>query len=149
MTLLYASTPTETSRVSRPIAGTNDDELYQTDRYGQSFSYEFVSYLIDFKSSSLASSLLILLLQPVVSGRYYNITIKLAETFENLDRRVFNIKVDDQVAFGNVDILQNVALDEAYDLEYTTEAMANRIVISFEGIIEFAKVCAIIVKEVI
>ena len=48
--------------MSRRIEGTLDDKLYQTDRFGQGFSYEIVSHLIDvLKSySGLAFSLIIL-----------------------------------------------------------------------------------------
>jgi uncharacterized repeat protein (TIGR02543 family) len=76
------------------ISGTDDDPIYQTERWGNS------SYAI----SGLPQG-------------NYNVVLKFAETYWNAAaRRIFDVVIEDQVAIDNLDIFAQVGFNHAYDV---------------------------------
>jgi len=117
---------------SGTIEGTDEDTLYQTERnsgLGSSFSYNL----------------------PVTVGKSYRITIKLAEIWHKVDnvdkQRVFDILVEGETAFNDVDIYYLVGGYTALDLEHTYVAGDGTLDIKFNNFLQKAKVSAILVEE--
>jgi hypothetical protein len=78
------------------IAGTNDDVLYQSSRYGEptDFSYNI----------------------PIANGTY-DVTFKFAEIFyTSVGDQVFDVIMEGSIVIDNLDILTQVAQNEAYDV---------------------------------
>jgi len=119
------------------ITGTNDDVLYQTERHTKS----------EFKGFSYSLS--------VVQGNTYRITLKLAELFWKADpaqysgwERIFDILVEGEVAFDNINIFTRVGgLNKVYDLQYKYTATDSMLDIEFRKVKRAAKVNAILVEE--
>jgi hypothetical protein len=87
-----------TAPVSAALPNPADQVLYQTQRYGASFSYSF----------------------PVPAGNY-QVTLKFAETyFTAAGDRAFNVAIDGTTELSNFDIFasaggENIALDKVYN----------------------------------
>ena len=97
------------------IAATVDDTLYQSERYGSSFTYSFT-----------------------VPAGSYQVTMKFAETFFTNDvdsgQRTFNVVINGTTVLTNFDVKAtaggaNIALDRVFAV--TTGAGANNIQIQF------------------
>lgn len=115
---------------SIPIAGTSDDELYQTERYG-SFSYAI----------------------PVPSNGPYDIRLHFAELFFGLPgggssggvgSRVFDVTIEGNPVLTNFDILSEVdpatALQKELDDIEITDGVVN---IQFTSVVQSPKISAI------
>ncbi len=97
------------------IAATVDDTLYQSERYGSSFTYSFT-----------------------VPAGSYQVTMKFAETFftngSSSGQRTFNVVINGTTVLTNFDVKAtaggaNIALDRLFAV--TTGAGANNIQIQF------------------
>ena len=81
--------------VTSPINGTTDDALYQTERYGNPFTYTFN-----------------------VPAGSYQVTLKFAETYTGITaagQRVFNVLINGSQVLTNLDIFSEVGLNSADD----------------------------------
>jgi len=89
-------------------------------------------------------------MQPGVEpGKHYKITFKVAETgMRSIQRRQFNIFVNGRLAYENINILDNVARDTAFDLVHYTVATKSILPIRFGGVNGDAVSSAILVEEV-
>ena len=123
----YASGGTLYSK-SVPIVGTNEDALYQTERYG-AFTYEI----------------------PVPESGEYNIRLHFAELYfgvgsqtGGVGSRVFNVSIEGNPVLTNFDILSEVspatALQKAFDNVVITDGFAT---IQFSAVIENPKISGI------
>jgi hypothetical protein len=112
-----------THKTKAAIAGTTDDALYQSERYG-SFTYNI----------------------PVANGDYV-VTLKFAELyFSATGRRVFDVLIEGGKVVNNLDVFAQVGKNTAYDVTVSvrvTDAMLN---ITFRSIINYAKVNAIVIS---
>ena len=105
---------------SVPIAGTTDDILYQTERWGAS------SYSI-----------------PMANGNY-NLTLKFAETYWSAaGKRIFDVTVNGQTVVSNLDIFAKVGKDTAYDVVLPVSVTNGTLAIKFVNKVDNAKICAI------
>ena len=110
--------------VSNPIDGTADDPLYQSERFGN-FSYAL----------------------PVPNGNY-TVVLKFAEIYwDQAGKRVFSVLFEGQQAIGNLDIFALVGKNRAYDVSLPVSVTDGVLNISFQSIVDYAKVSAIEVKE--
>jgi Malectin domain/Bacterial TSP3 repeat len=105
------------------IAGTADDRLYQSERFGN-FSYNI----------------------PVTNGNY-EVTLKFAEVyFSAVGQRVFNVSVEGKTVLSNVDIVAKVGPRTAYDVTIPTSVNDGVLNISFSSVVNNAKVSGIKVE---
>lgn len=82
-------------------------------------------------------------------GKHYKITFKQVETGgRRLRDRQFNIFANGRLAYENINILDNVARDTAFDLVHYTVATDDSLPIRFEGVVYDALSSAILVEEV-
>ena len=98
------------------IANTLDDELYQSERYGN-FIYSF----------------------PVITGATYTINLLLCELYAEvfaLGKRVFRVKANNQIVLDNLDIFAEVGARAALIKSFSFTATSNILEISTEGIAE-------------
>ena len=98
------------------IANTLDDELYQSERYGN-FIYSL----------------------PVIAGVTYTINLLICETFGALfalGKRVFRVKANNQIVLDNLDIFAEVGANAPLIKSFTFTATSNILEISTEGIVE-------------
>ncbi len=111
------------------IAGTTDGKLYQTERYGDYFSFSV----------------------PVATGPY-QVTLKFAEiywtetSFERLampGQRVFHVTLEEQLVLHNFDILAEVTPNTALDKTFQVNVGDGALDLVFIGIANNAKVSAI------
>jgi malectin (di-glucose binding ER protein)/glycosyl hydrolase family 26 len=105
------------------IAKTTDPALYQTNRYGKSFSYNFG-----------------------VPNGTYTVDLKFAETYwTTAGQRVFNVSLNNQTALSNFDILAqpNAAPKTAVDKVFTTTVTNGTLSIAFSTIRDNAQINAI------
>jgi hypothetical protein len=108
-----------------PIAGTVDDTLFQTERYG-TFSYAV----------------------PVANGTY-SITFHFAELYwTSAGKRIFNVTVEGQPAITNLDIFAQVGANTALDRVVTATVTDGTLNIAFITVADNAKVSAIEVAAV-
>ncbi len=114
--------------ITAPIAGTNDDALYQTERYGN-FTYEV----------------------PVPVAGEYDIRLHFAELFFGVGgqsggpgSRIFNVSIEGVSVLNNFDILAETdpatALQKEFNNISITDGIAN---IQFTSVVNSAKVAAI------
>jgi hypothetical protein len=108
---------------SRRIAGTADEPLYRTERYGD-FSYAV----------------------PVPSGRYA-VTLKFAEIYwlrpDQRDARVFDVWIEGQRVLTGFNILAEVPANTALDKTFAVDVADGRLDVRFATIRDNAKVGAI------
>jgi len=102
------------------ISGTDDDVIYQTERYGN-FSYNI----------------------PVTNG-FYNVILKFAEIYwDNQNYRVFNVIAEGQTIIKNFDILFRTMKNTAYDVVVPVEVEDGSLNINFVTITDNAKLSAL------
>lgn len=111
------------ARTTAAIAGTTDDVLYQSERWGN-FSYSV----------------------PVANGNY-SVTLKFAEIyFSAAGKRVFSVAINGQSAISNLDLFARVGKNVAYDVTIPVAVINGAITINFTGQVDDAKVSAIQIK---
>ncbi len=109
-----------TAETGSPIAGTSDDPLYQSERYGD-FGYQF----------------------PVPNGPY-TVTLKFAEFYWNsAGQRVFDVLLEGQPVLSNFDILAQVAPNTALDRIFTANVSDGSLTIEFRTRVDNAKLSAL------
>ncbi|MGH2350967.1 MAG: malectin domain-containing carbohydrate-binding protein, partial [Chloroflexota bacterium] len=109
-----------TYAVTAPISDTNDDTLYQTERYG-TFSYTL----------------------PALNGSY-TVTLKFAEIFHTAPgQRVFHADLEGQRVLTDFDILAEVSPNTALDKTFTATVADGQLDIAFTTVRDAAKVAAI------
>jgi len=117
-----------TTEVSIPIAGTNDDALYQSERFG-AFSYEI----------------------PVPADGDYDIRLHFAETFFGVGSqpggpgsRVFNVSIEGNPVLTNFDILSEVDAATALQKEFDNIAVSDGFAsIAFTAVTQNPKISGI------
>ncbi len=116
------STGGQTYSTQSPIAGTEDDVLYQTERYG-TFSYKF----------------------RVPNGNYL-VTLKFAEIYAGAaGQRIFGVKIEGKEVIGNLDIFSNVGKNTALDRTIPVTVADGELNIDFYASKNNAKINAILV----
>ena len=105
------------------IAGTADDRLYQSERYGN-FSYKI----------------------PVANGDYL-VTLKFAEIYwSQVGQRVFNVSMEGKVVLSNLDLVAKVGPKAAYNVSLPVTVTDGILTIGFQSVVNHAKVSAIKVE---
>ena len=114
----------QTAGVSRPIAGTQDDALYQSERYGD-FSYAI----------------------PVPTGGDYEVTLRFAETcWQSSGQRVFDVEAEGQEVVTDLDLYAEVGRDAAYDVTRTVSVTDGTLNLTFTTDTDNATVSAIAIR---
>ncbi len=116
-------TTSKTAFSSATIAGTSDPTLYQSYRYGNHFSYNFI-----------------------LPNGDYNVTLKFAETQKTqLGQRVFNVAVNGSTVLTNFDVLSEVSPNTALNKTFPIKVTNNNIRIDFSADIDKAMISAILI----
>jgi hypothetical protein len=114
----------DTYTTSAAIAGTKDDSLYQSLRYGD-FSYSI----------------------PVANGDYV-VTMKFAEIYyTQVGERVFNVLMEGIKVINNLDIVDRVGPNKAYNVTKTVHVSDGALTITFQSVIGNATVSAMTVLQ--
>jgi hypothetical protein len=114
-------TTSNSASSSAIIAGTSDPTLYQSYRYGRSFSYNFI----------------------LLNGNY-QVTLKFAETYwTQPGQRIFNVTIDGKTVLTNFDVLSQVPPNTALDKTFLITVTNNTIKIDFSASIDTAMISAI------
>jgi len=114
-----------TGRTYSAIAGTEDDTLYKTERYGN-FSYSV----------------------PVPNGNYL-VNFKFAENhWSSPNRRIFNVEIEGQQVITNLDIFAKVGKNRAYDVSIPVSVNDGVLRIDFISVKDKAKISAISIQKV-
>ena len=117
---LYSGGKTFISSTS--IDDTEDDPLYQSERYGN-FSYDI----------------------PLANGSYL-VTLKFAEIYHNDDgRRIFDVEMEGNEAISNLDVFARVGKYAAYDVTVPVDVEDGILNIEFYTDKDNAKVSAILI----
>ncbi|WP_160164147.1 malectin domain-containing carbohydrate-binding protein, partial [Nafulsella turpanensis] len=117
----YFSPSSTYSNTSLNIAGTTDDALYQSERYGANFSYDI----------------------PVPSGSYL-VRLHFAEIYHTLaGKRVFNVAAEGNPILTNYDIMADVGYAVAVIKESEVNVTDGTLNLSFTTIADNAKISAI------
>jgi hypothetical protein len=112
-----------TYRTTAAIAGTTDDALYQSERYGN-FTYNV----------------------PVANGDYV-VTLKFAEIyFSSAGMRVFDVLIEGAKVVSNLDVLAQVGRNTAHDVTVSVRVTDGMLNITFRSIFNNAKVSAIVIS---
>ncbi|HYX07011.1 MAG TPA: malectin domain-containing carbohydrate-binding protein, partial [Bacteroidales bacterium] len=107
------------------ISGTEDDQLYQTERFGKNFSYAI----------------------PVENGSY-QITLMFAEIFHSsAGQRVFNVSIEGEEVINNLDIYTKAGKNAAYNETHEVTITDGVINIAFTTVTDNAKISAIKVNN--
>ncbi|QNP51181.1 hypothetical protein H9L05_13895 [Hymenobacter qilianensis] len=129
----FAPTPGNSYTTSTAIANTSDDGLYQSERYGNPFSYAF----------------------PVTSGQQYRVVLHFAEIDKwGSGLRVFDVSAEGSKVLDNYDIFQKAGGNfKAISETFTVTAADGTLNLAFsalasEGGVDNAKVSAIEVYSV-
>ena len=102
----------ETYSTSVAISGTEDDALYQTERYGDGATYSI----------------------PVENGTYA-VTVKFAELYHNSSAEIdFDVVIEGFVAAANLDVWDQVGKNTAYDVTATVTVSDGMLNISANNI---------------
>ena len=108
------------------ISGTTDDPLYQSERWGNSFSYSI----------------------PMVNGDY-EVTLMFAEiNFNSAGRRVFNVAIEGTQVITNLDIWAKVGKNAAYNKTNVVTVSDGQLNIAFSPVVENPKISAIQVQRI-
>ena len=108
------------------ISGTTDDPLYQSERWGNSFSYSF----------------------PLVNGDY-EVTLMFAEiNFSSAGKRVFNVAIEGTQVITNLDIWAKVGKNAAYNKTNIVTVSDGQLNIAFSPFVENPKISAIRVQRI-
>jgi len=107
---------------SDPIAATEDDTLYQTERWGEQFSY----------------------IKNLENGRY-TITLKFAEVYWSAPgKRVFSVDIEGQNKIPQLDLVSTIGKNAAYDVVLKgIELIDGELNLDFNGSVDAAKISAI------
>jgi hypothetical protein len=120
----YSGT-TGTFTTAHSISGTASPVLYQSERYGANFQYQF----------------------SVPNGTYM-VTLKFAEIYwTHADQRVFNVTINGQPALSNFDIVRMAGPNAAIDWTFVVSNTGGQITIQFTGVVNNAKVSAIQIRS--
>ena len=104
------------------IAATEDDLLYQSERYGN-FSYNI----------------------PVKNGEY-EVTLKFAEIYwTTAGQRVFDVLIEGKTVISKLDLVAKVGSKAAYNVTVPVIVADGMLNISFQSVVDFAKISAITV----
>jgi len=115
----------QTYQTQTPISGTQDDPLYQSERFGE-FEYHF----------------------PVEPGQY-QITFKFAEIyFSDPRRRVFHVRVENALVIQNLDIFLLGGNFSAYDVHVPIQVQDGTLDILMVPGIENPKLSALVVRKI-
>ena len=108
---------------SNTIAGTSDDELYQSQRYGYGSEFSYAIPLADWN---------------------YDITLRFAEMYyDTAGQQVFSVSAEGNEIITDLDILSQAGKYEAYDVTITSVNVADGVLdLTFAGIND-AAICAI------
>ena len=110
---------------TNPINGTTDDVLYQSERYGDPFSYAI----------------------PLANGNYY-LTLKFAEVYQTAtNERVLDVTVEGSLEINDLDIYAEAGKDVAYDVMIPVNISDGELNISLTASVDNAKLSAILVSE--
>ena len=108
------------------VAGTTDDVLYQSERYGSDFGYDI----------------------PVADGPY-TVTLRFAEIyFDEAGKRVFDARVEGRTAVDDLDLVATVGGNVAYDVAYDVDVTGGVLDIDLVSSVENAKLSAILVEPI-
>ncbi|MGH8071286.1 MAG: malectin domain-containing carbohydrate-binding protein [Candidatus Entotheonellia bacterium] len=114
----FSGGKTDTKSVA--IAGTADDRLYQSWRYGN-FSYAF----------------------PMANGDYL-VTLKFAENlWSQVGQRVFNVSMEGKVVLSKLDVFAKAGPNAAYDVTLPVTVTDGVLTISFQSVVGNAMVSAL------
>ncbi|MEB3310438.1 MAG: malectin domain-containing carbohydrate-binding protein [Snowella sp.] len=123
----YFTGSTNTYAVTSAIAGTNDDSLYQDERYGNNFSYNI----------------------PVSNGTYL-VDLNFAELYWNASgQRIFDVTIEGQTVLQNFDIWsqaggQNIALTKSFQVT-VTDGVFN---LNFSTLVDNAQITSLKLLQV-
>lgn len=107
-----------------PIANTTDDELYQSERYGN-FDYDVT-----------------------LPDGTYAVTLKFAEIFHGSDgQRRFDVALEGSQVVTDLDIHSQVGADTSYVVTREVTVTDGELTISFSTDVDNAKISAIVVRE--
>ena len=105
------------------IAGTTDDPLYQSSRYGTNFSYAI----------------------PAADGDYL-VTLKFAEiSMSQVGQRVFDVLIEGAVVVADLDLVAEVGPKVAYDVTVPARVTDGTLNVSFRALVGTAKLSAMVV----
>lgn len=108
------------------IAGTTDDTLYQSERYGT------VTYNL-----------------PVGSSGAYRTTLKMAEIYWTaVGQRVADYNVEGALVLDNLDIFAAVGANTAYDFQYENYISDGAVTVDMITVVNNAKISAILVEKI-
>jgi malectin (di-glucose binding ER protein) len=109
--------------LSVAIAGTTDDRLYQSERWGN-FSYAI----------------------PVANGDYL-VTLKFAEIdWTKPGQRVFNVLIEGVKVISQLDLVAKVGPNTAYDVTLPVRVTDGQLNLAFRPVVDYATVSAIVVQ---
>ena len=108
------------------ISGTTDDPLYQTERWGNSFSYSF----------------------PLVNGDYEVVLMFAEINFNAANSRVFNVAIEGAQVITNLDIWAKVGRNTAYNQTNVVTVSDGQMNIAFSPVVENPKISAIKVQRI-
>ena len=119
--LVSGGTPYSTSA---SIENTHDDELYQTERYGD------CSYTI-----------------PLENGAY-DVVLKFAEIYHDAaNSRLFDVYIEDEPVIRNLDLYFRAGKNRAYDVVIPVELKDGNLDINFITLLDNAKISAMEIRE--
>ncbi len=114
------------------IAGTEDDALYQTERYGADFGYDI----------------------ELATPGTYEVELHFAELYQNADgKRVFDVEIEGEEVVSNLDLHKLAGHDGAYVVTKRVEVEDGNLDIDFKATdigedVDNAKIGAIVVRAV-
>ena len=107
------------------IGETQDDVLYQSERYGANFSYTI----------------------PATNG-FYDVVLKFAEIYQTSPKtRLFNVDCEGERVISNFDIYFRTGKDKAYDVVVPLEITDGGLNISFSTITDNAKISGLEIRH--
>ena len=113
-----------TYQTNDPIAGTDDDALYQTERYG-TFGYDV----------------------PLGAGTY-QVTLRFAEVYWTAaGKRSFDVVAEGTTVVQGLDLFAEAGHDAAYDLTTTVEVTDGTLDLDFVTVANNAKLSAVVVRS--
>ncbi len=122
------STGGRTYATTAGIDNTGDDSLFQTERYGKNFSYDI----------------------PVENGTY-QVGLSFAEIFwQESNKRVFNVSIEDRLAIDDLDIYKSAGADknEALERQFTVGVDDGTLNLDFNSSIDNAKIGALEIEKI-
>ena len=112
-----------TGTTTAAIAGTTEDGLYQSERWG-TFAYAI----------------------PVANGDY-RVTLKFAEIdWTQPAKRVFHVLMEGVKVLRNLDLVATVGPQAAYDVTLLVHVMDGKLNIALRPVVDYATVSAIVVQ---